>query len=98
MTEGFYCQYSTEYLQALYRCRREAHETRLHVQYAIDTGQVSSQDGKKLLIGYEKAVAQLGGLIRSIERKINDHGKAKPYVVREDDTEYEVESVLTMDP
>jgi len=27
----------------------------------MDTGQISSEDGKKLLIGYEKAVAQLGG-------------------------------------
>src|SRR5271157_725144 len=34
MTEGFYSQYSTEYLQALYRCRREARETMTHVSYA----------------------------------------------------------------
>ena len=100
MTEGFYSQYSTEYLQALYRCRREAHETRLHLQYAIDTRQISGGDGEKLLLGYEKAVAQLGGLIGSIERKISDHGKAKakPYTVRENSAEYEVESLSAMDP
>src|SRR5580700_11002193 len=41
MAEGFYTQYSTEYLQALYRCRREARETLTHLSYAHSTNQVS---------------------------------------------------------
>ena len=32
LAEGFYSQYSTEYLQALYRCRREARETMTHLR------------------------------------------------------------------
>ena len=35
LTEGFYSQYSTEYLQALYRSRREARETMTHLLYAV---------------------------------------------------------------
>lgn len=100
MTEGFYSQYSTEYLQALYRCRREAHETRLHIKYAIDTGQISDSEGKRLLKDYEKAVAQLGGLIGSIERKITDYEKAKsqPGLVREDLGEYGLPSTIDHGP
>lgn len=100
MTEGFYSQYSTEYLQALCRCRREAHETKLHIKYAVDTAQISAEAGRQLLEGYEKAVAQLGGLIGSIEKKIGDRGKTKPtpYLAKEDKAEYEVNSDSTMDP
>lgn len=100
MTEGFYSQYSTEYLQALYRCRREAHETKLHLKYAIDTAQLSAETGRQLLEGYEKAVSQLGGLIGSIEKKITDYGKAKskPGMVREDCGEYGLPSTIDHGP
>ncbi len=65
MTEGFYSQYSTEYLQALYRCRREGRET------------MSDEKGKALTEGYDNALTQLANLIASIERKIRQRGKTK---------------------
>ena len=77
MTEGFYSQYSTEYLQSLYRCRREARETMTHLNYAQDIGMLSPND-KTLLPAYENGLHQLGNLIMSIERKIKLHGKSKP--------------------
>jgi len=100
MTEGFYSQYSTEYLQALYRCRREAHETRLHIRYATDASQLPAEDGRKLSEGYAKALAQLGGLIGSIERKIADYGKAKSSMglVREDPGTYGSPSTVDHGP
>ncbi len=36
MAEGFYSQYSTEYLQSLYRCRREAREAIAHQPSTMD--------------------------------------------------------------
>ncbi|MFA5043880.1 MAG: four helix bundle protein [Kiritimatiellia bacterium] len=77
MTEGFYSQYSTEYLQSLYRCRREARETMTHLNYAKDTHLLAIGD-ETLFAGYDDALRQLGNLIASIERKIQSHGKAKP--------------------
>lgn len=77
MAEGFYSQYSTEYMQSLYRCRREARETITHLTYAKDVGVLSSDDCT-LLLTYEDGLHQLGNLIASIERKIAVHGKSKP--------------------
>ncbi len=78
MTEGFYSQYRTEYLQALYRCRREARETMTHVSYAQSTNQLSEDIAIKLRGQYEEALKQLANLAASIERKIRERGKAKP--------------------
>lgn len=84
MSEGFYTQYSTEYVQALYRSRREARESTTHLQYARDTGQLAAATVAALLERYEEALRQLANLIASIERKIQDRGKARPgYVVKE---------------
>jgi four helix bundle protein len=77
MTEGFYSQYSTEYLQALYRCRREGRETMTHVCYAMAIKQLSEEKGPALTEGYDNALLQLANLIASIERKIRQRGKAK---------------------
>ncbi len=77
MTEGFYSQYSTEYLQALYRCRREGQETMTHVRYAMAVKQMSDERGLALSKGYDNALMQLASLITSIERKIRERGKAK---------------------
>ncbi|THJ20363.1 MAG: four helix bundle protein [Nitrospira sp. CG24D] len=77
MTEGFYSQYSTEYLQALYRCRREGRETMTHVRYAMAVHQLSDERGRALAEGYDEALTQLANLIASIERKIRLRGKAK---------------------
>ena len=77
LTEGFYSQYSTEYLQALYRCRREARETMTHLRYAMKVGQLSDTIGAQMLGGYTEAVKQLAKLIASIERKIQERGKSK---------------------
>ena len=90
MTEGFYSQYSTEYLQALYRCRREARETLTHLRYAGDTGNLAAP----LLCDFQEKVEdglqQLAAVVASIERKIRDRGKAKPgaVLVREDEATY----------
>jgi four helix bundle protein len=78
MTEGFYSQYSTEYIQALYRSRREAREAITHLQYAIRVNQLSEQIGSALVTKYYGALKQLANLISSIERKINERGKSKP--------------------
>ena len=77
MTEGFYSQYSTEYLQALYRCRREGRETMTHVRYAMTLKQLSDEKGQALIEGYDNALTQLANLIASIERKIRQRGKTK---------------------
>ena len=76
-TEGFYSQYSTEYLQALYRCRREGQETMTHVRYAMAIKQMSDEKELGLSKGYDSALTQLASLIASIERKIRERGKAK---------------------
>lgn len=78
MAEGFYSQYSTEYLQALYRCRREARETMTHLRYAVSVGQASEQTGTTLVAKYAESLKQLSNLILSIERKITERGKSKP--------------------
>ena len=78
MTEGFYSQYSTEYLQCLYRCRREARETMTHLKYASDAGCLPVNTAKDLSVAYGKGCHQLGNLIKSIEKKIESRGKAKP--------------------
>jgi four helix bundle protein len=94
MAEGFYSQYSTEYLQSLHRCKREARETTAHIAYARDVGQLSDDVSQSLLLGYDDALRQLGGLIASIERKIAERGKSKftaapgGTAVREDGEEY----------
>lgn len=87
MTEGFYSQYSTEYLQALHRCRREARETLLHLRYAGGTGNLPAPLLGDLQGKGEDALQQLAGVIASIERKISERGKAKPGapLVQEDD-------------
>ena len=77
MAEGFYSQYSTEYLQALYRCRREGRETMTHVRYAMSIKQLLGEKGLALTEGYDNALTQLANLIASIERKILQRGKAK---------------------
>lgn len=77
MTEGFYSQYSTEYLQALSRCRREGRETTTHLRYAMAIKQLSNEKGRALTEGYDNALAQLTNLIASIERKIRQRGKTK---------------------
>lgn len=78
MTEGFFSPYSTEYLQALYRCRREAHETMTHLRYAVEVAQLSADMATKVLAQYDEALKQLANLIGSIERKIRNRGKSKP--------------------
>lgn len=90
MTEGFYSQYSTEYLQALHRCRREARETLTHLRYAGDTGNLTAQLLGDLQERGEDALQQLAAVIASIERKIRDCGKAKPgaLLIKEDDADY----------
>jgi four helix bundle protein len=77
MTEGLYSQYSTEYLQALYRCRREGRETMTHVRYAMAIKQLSDEKGQALAEGYDNALVQLANLIASIQRKIRQRGKIK---------------------
>lgn len=90
MTEGFYSQYSTEYMQSLYRCRREARETITHIRYALGVKQLSEIDGTTLISKYEEALLQLTSLIGSIERKIAHRGKAKDtsIQIREEEEEY----------
>jgi four helix bundle protein len=78
MTEGFYSQYSTEYMQCLFRCRREARETMQHLKYAGDTGQLNETLVIEIITRYEDALRQLSALVSSIERKIKTYGKAKP--------------------
>jgi len=92
MTEGFYSQYSTEYLQALYRCRREGRETMTHTQYARDGEQLAEKDAGDLLARYDEALKQLANLIASIERKIQEYGKSKPgsFLAKESGSEYDL--------
>ena len=92
MTEAFYSQYSTEYLQGLYRSRREARETTCHMEYAVGAGQLPSQSERALASRYEDACLQLSNLIAGIERKINDRGKGKPEpsMVKEESEGYDV--------
>ena len=77
MTEGFYSQYSTEYLQALYRCRREGHETVTHLQYAVSVKLLAQDSVSTISKRYSDALKQLSNLITSIERKIRQRGKTK---------------------
>jgi four helix bundle protein len=93
MAEGFYSQYSTEYLQALYRCRREARETLTHLSYAQSTNQVPEGIVIELHGRYEQALKQLANLTASIERKIRERGKAKPgsSIVKESNIDYVAE-------
>ena len=92
MTEGFYSQYSTEYLQCLYRSRREARETTTHLRYGIDSQQLNAETGSNLLSTVEDGCEQLNKLISSIERKIRQRGKAKPapYTISDPEGTYEV--------
>jgi four helix bundle protein len=89
MAEGFYSQYSTEYIQCLYRCRREGRETMTHSKYARDSKILSPKTTEELLNGYENALEELAKLIASIERKVRTYGKAKPGAVREESPTYE---------
>lgn len=88
MREGFYSQYSTEYLQSLYRRRREAEETVGHTKYARDVGVVPAETADQLVAEYKDALGQTAGLISSIERKIATRGKGKPARVRESGTSH----------
>lgn len=85
MTEGFYAQYSTEYLQSLYRSRREARETMTHLEYAHRVSAITPPVAAELSQQYRQALDQLGGLIIAIERKMAERGKGRPlsYSVRE---------------
>jgi len=92
MAEGFYSQYSTEYLQALYRCRRESRETITHLEYARATRQLSEIKVTSLQSRYQDALRQLANITSSIERKIQERGKAKPgAVLKETEAEYSVQ-------
>jgi four helix bundle protein len=89
MSEGFYAQYSSEYVQSLCRSRREARETMTHLTYARDVGQLDAETCRGLLERYQDALHQLNLLIGSIERKIAERGKGKPgLLLREDEAEY----------
>jgi four helix bundle protein len=92
MTEAFYSQYSTEYLQGLHRCRREARETLLHLRYAKDSGNLADDVHHRLEAQGEDALQQLAAVISSIERKIQERGKAKPGVslAREEEQNYHI--------
>ena len=90
MREGFYSQYSTEYLQSLYRSRREAEETVGHVNYARDVRVVAAEVAEQFVVDYKDALGQTAGLIASIERKIAERGKGKPGQVRESHADYTV--------
>jgi four helix bundle protein len=90
MVEGFYAQYTTEYLQSLHRCKREGHETLFHLRYARDS--VLRLDLTDLEEPYEGVLLQLNALIRSLESKLALYGKSKPSPgpghVREPDVPY----------
>jgi four helix bundle protein len=94
VVEGFYSQYSTEYLQALYRCRREARETMGHIRYGLAVHQIKEADASGILARYEEAAKQLANLITSIERKIEQHGKSKVNASRLSEAEesYEIDA------
>lgn len=97
MSEGFYAQYSTEYLQSLHRCRREARETMTHVRYAQSVNQLQESTASSLITRYEDGCKQLNNLIASIEQKLNDRGKSKPGFVREPTADYFPNSELDVD-
>ena len=78
MAEGFYSQYSTEYVQALHRCRREGRETIVHLRYACDTGNLSVAHLGVLEEMGKDALQHLAAVITSIERKIGERSKGKP--------------------
>mgnify|MGYP003587824172 CR=1 FL=1 len=78
MREGFYSQYSTEYLQSLFRSRREAEESVGHLTYARDAEILEVGKADSLVSDYNDALGQTAGLISSIERKIATKGKGKP--------------------
>ena len=90
LTEGFYAQYSTEYLQSLFRSRREGRETTTHLKYGEAVQQLSAETTASLLNRYEDAFRQLANLIASIERKMQERGKGKPGsdMLKEDEAEY----------
>jgi four helix bundle protein len=100
MTEGFYSQYSTEYRQSLFRCRREARETQTHLRYASDVAILDKSVSERLLASYEEGIQQLNNLIGSIERKISSRGKARPkdVFVKEDGCQYGDESAFDFTP
>lgn len=77
LSEGFYSQYSTEYLHALYRVRREARETMTHLEYGAKVNQLPETIVSSLLARYTDGLRQLGKLISSIEFKIAKRGKSK---------------------
>jgi four helix bundle protein len=94
MAEGFYSQYSTEYLQALYRCRREARETVTHIDYAARVTQLPEAIAVSLQTRYKESLRQLANVIISIERKIQERGKSKPgSVVKESESGYATETM-----
>ncbi len=92
MTEGFYAQYSTEYLQSLFYCRREARETVTLIRYANDVNLLQKSVSESICLRYDDALRQLANLIKSIERKIHLKGKSKTtvYCVREGSESYEI--------
>jgi len=77
MTEGFYSQYSSEYLQALFRCRREARETATHIEYAKAVGLLTAPTVAAILARNEDGLRQLSSLIASVESKMAARGKDK---------------------
>lgn len=89
MAEGFNAQYSTEYLQSLYRSRREARENQVHLRYAADCAIMAQGPAGQFTQRYGEGLMQLACLIRSIETKISRSGKAKPVaVLREEPDNY----------
>ncbi len=99
MTEGFYAQYSTEYRQSLFRCRREARETMLHLRYANDVGILTTADYDKLERDSEDGLHQLSNVIGSIDRKIRMYGKSKPdAMLREELADYEADDAMNHQP
>jgi four helix bundle protein len=93
LTEGFYSQYSTEYIQCLYRCRREARETMCHLEYAVLVGRLGGEAGGEFAKRYQQSLIQLAHLTRSVEHKLEQHGKSKPpSSLRESAVRYSVSS------
>lgn len=88
LTEGFYSQYSTEYLQSMFRSRREARETMTHLCYARDVGCMVPAAVDELCAAYEDGMRQLNAVIASVERKIRSCGKGRPAQVSEDTADY----------
>jgi len=97
LAEGFYAQYSTEYLQSLHRCRCEARETVTHIRYAQSVNQLQESAASPLLTRYEEGCRQLNNLIASIEQKLNVRGKGKPGFIKEPTGDYLPNSELDDD-